>query len=223
MEDELDKIEDGKEKWTKAMKRFYTPFERDLKKAEKEMRDVKRQEVPTDIDCDKCGAKMVIKWGRNGEFLACPQYPECKNTKNFKRDENGAIQIAVEEEVDETCEQCGWPMLLRWASSASFSAAAATRNARTSSRWKTGGPGIKCPECKEGNIKERKSRWGKVFTAATISRVQVCHVDKPMPTPCPNCDSPILVEKYSSARKKPIAATKRVRLFDPSHRAVSQQ
>ena len=85
MEDELDKIEDGKEKWTKAMKRFYTPFARDLKKAAKEMRDVKRQEVPTDIDCEKCGAKMVIKWGRNGEFLACPQYPECKTTKNFKR------------------------------------------------------------------------------------------------------------------------------------------
>jgi hypothetical protein len=98
MEDELDKIEDGKEKWTKAMKRFYTPFSRDLKKAEKEMRDVKRQEVPTDIDCDKCGAKMVIKWGRNGEFLACPQYPECKNTKNFKRDDNGGIQIVAEEE-----------------------------------------------------------------------------------------------------------------------------
>ena len=89
MEDELDKIEEGKEKWTKAMKRFYTPFERDLKKAEKEMRDVKRQEVPTDIACEKCGALMVIKWGRNGEFLACPQYPECKNTKNFKRDETG--------------------------------------------------------------------------------------------------------------------------------------
>src|SRR5919106_6792176 len=89
MEDELDKIEQGRENWTRAMKRFYTPFSRDLKKAEKEMRDVKRQEVPTDIDCDKCGAKMVIKWGRNGEFLACPQYPECKNTKNFKRSETG--------------------------------------------------------------------------------------------------------------------------------------
>jgi DNA topoisomerase-1 len=114
MEDELDKIEDGKEKWTKAMKRFYTPFSRDLKKAEKEMRDVKRQEVPTDIDCEKCGALMVIKWGRNDEFLACPQYPECKNTKNFKRCDGGEIAIAAEEEVNETCEQCGRPMLLRW-------------------------------------------------------------------------------------------------------------
>ncbi|HKY07319.1 MAG TPA: type I DNA topoisomerase, partial [Candidatus Binatia bacterium] len=114
MEDELDKIEEGKEKWTKAMKRFYTPFSRDLKKAEKEMRDVKRQEVPTEIDCDKCGAKMVIKWGRNGEFLACPNYPECKNTKNFRRSETGEIEIAAEEEVNESCGECGRPMLLRW-------------------------------------------------------------------------------------------------------------
>ena len=112
MEDELDKIEDGKEKWTKAMKRFYTPFARDLKKADKEMRDVKRQEVPTDIACEKCGAMMVIKWGRNGEFIACPHYPECKNTKNFKRDDEGEIEIAAEEEVNETCEKCGRPMLL---------------------------------------------------------------------------------------------------------------
>ena len=67
MENELDKIEEGK-RWTKAMKRFYTPFSRDLKKAAKEMRDVKRQEVPTDIACEKCGAMMVVKWGRNGEF-----------------------------------------------------------------------------------------------------------------------------------------------------------
>ncbi len=57
---------------------------------------------------------MVVKWGRNGEFIACPSYPECKNTKNFKRDDKGEIEIAVEEEVDEACEKCGKPMLLRF-------------------------------------------------------------------------------------------------------------
>ena len=56
------------------------------------MRDVKRQEVPTDIACEKCGAMMVVKWGRNGEFLACPHYPDCKNTKNFKRNEKGELE-----------------------------------------------------------------------------------------------------------------------------------
>lgn len=199
MEDELDKIEDGKEKWTKAMKRFYTPFERDLKKAEKEMRDVKRQEVPTDIDCDKCGAKMVIKWGRNGEFLACPQYPECKNTKNFKRSETGEIEIAAEEEINETCGECGRPMLLRWGKFGKFLGCSGYPECKNIQPLeKPVDLGIKCPECKEGNIKERKSRWGKVFYGCDkYPECKFASWDKPMPTPCPNCDSPILVEKVT--------------------------
>src|SRR5918999_3151190 len=149
MEDELDKIEDGKEAWTKAMKRFYAPFERDLKKAEKEMRNVKRQEVPTDVACEKCGSMMVVKWGRNGEFLACKAYPECKNTKNFKRHENGEIHVAKEEEVNELCEQCGRPMLLRWGKYGKFlgcSGYPECTNIRPLE--KPMDLGIKCPDCK---------------------------------------------------------------------------
>ena len=197
MEDELDKIEIGKEKWTRAMKRFYTPFARDLKKAEKEMRDVKRQEVPTDIDCDKCGAKMVIKWGRNGEFLACPQYPECKNTKNFKRSDTGEIAIVAEEEVNETCEECGRPMLLRWGKFGRFLGCSGYPECKNIQPLeKPVDLGIKCPECKEGNIKERKSRWGKVFYGCDkYPECKFASWDKPVPTPCPDCDAPILVEK----------------------------
>ncbi len=199
MEDELDKIEDGKEKWTKAMKRFYTPFERDLKKAEKEMRDVKRQEVPTDIDCDKCGAKMVIKWGRNGEFLACPQYPECKNTKNFIRSETGEIEIAAEEEVNEACGECGRPMLLRWGKFGKFLGCSGYPECKNIQPLeKPVDLGIKCPECTVGNIKERKSRWGKVFYGCDkYPECKFASWDKPMSTPCPDCDSPILVEKVT--------------------------
>jgi DNA topoisomerase-1 len=204
MEDELDKIEEGKEKWTKAMKRFYTPFSRDLKKAEKEMRDVKRQEVPTDIACEKCGALMVIKWGRNGEFLACPQYPECKSTKNFKRDDKGAVQIAVEEEVSETCELCGRPMLLRWGKFGRFLGCSGYPECRNIQPLeKPVDVGVKCPECTEGNLKVRKSRWGKVFYGC--DRYPECKFaswDKPLPTPCPDCASPILVEKITKRAGK---------------------
>jgi len=204
MEDELDKIEDGTEKWTKAMKRFYTPFAQDLKKAEKEMRDVKRQEVPTDIACEKCGALMVIKWGRNGEFLACPQYPECKSTKNFKRDETGAIQVVVEEEVKESCGQCGRPMLLRWGKFGRFLGCSGYPECKNIQPLeKPLDIGVKCPECKEGNLKERKSRWGKVFYGC--DRYPECKFaswGKPLPTPCPDCDSPILVEKITKRAGK---------------------
>jgi DNA topoisomerase-1 len=199
MEDELDKIEDGKEKWTKAMKRFYTPFERDLKKAEKEMRDVKRQEVPTDIACEKCGALMVVKWGRNGEFLACPKYPECKNTRNFRRDDKGEIEIAAEEEVNEACEKCGRPMLLRFGKFGKFLGCSGYPECKNiQPLQKPVDLGIKCPECKEGNIKERKSRWGKVFYGCDkYPECKFASWDKPLPTPCPDCSSPILVEKVT--------------------------
>ena len=197
MEDQLDKIEEGKEKWTKTMKRFYTPFERDLKKAAKEMRDVKRQEVPTDIDCEKCGNKMVIKWGRNGEFLACPQYPECKSTKNFKRGDGGEIEIAVEEAVDEACEKCGRPMLLRFGKFGKFLGCSGYPECKNiQPLQKPVDLGIKCPECKDGDIKERKSRWGKMFYGCDkYPECKFASWDKPLPTPCPDCDSPILVEK----------------------------
>jgi len=224
MEDELDKIEDGKEKWTKAMKRFYTPFSRDLKKAEKEMRDVKRQEVPTDIDCDKCGAKMVIKWGRNGEFLACPQYPECKNTKNFKRNENGEIEIAAEEEVNETCEQCGRPMLLRWGKFGRFLGCSGYPECKNIQPLeKPADLGIKCPECKEGNLKERKSRWGKVFYGCDkYPECKFASWDKPILTACPDCGSPILVEKVTKRKGRTHRCYKKecgysIQVAEPEH------
>jgi len=199
MEDELDKIEEGKEKWTRAMKRFYTPFARDLKKAETEMRDVKRQEVPTDIDCDKCGAKMVIKWGRNGEFLACPQYPDCKNTKNFIRGEQGQIQVAAEALVEESCEQCGRPMVMRWGKFGRFLGCSGYPECKNIQPLeKPVDLGVKCPECKQGNLKERKSRWGKIFYGCDqYPDCKFASWDKPLATTCPDCASPILVEKIT--------------------------
>ncbi|HEY1372981.1 MAG TPA: type I DNA topoisomerase [Candidatus Binatia bacterium] len=199
MEDVLDEVEEGKQDWQKAMKKFYTPFARDLKKADKEMRDVKRQEVPTDIPCEKCGSMMVIKWGRNGEFLACPQYPECKNTKNFTRGENGEIEVAKEEEINETCEQCGRPMVLRWGKYGRFlgcSGYPECKNIR--GLEKPVDTGVQCPECKQGSLQQRKSRRGKLFYSC--ERYPDCKFavwDKPVAEACPQCGFPITVEKIT--------------------------
>lgn len=204
MENVLDKVEEGKENWTKAMKRFYASFSRDLKKAEAEMRNVKRQEVPTDIPCDKCGAMMVVKWGRNGEFLACPRYPECKNTKNFTRGSNGDVQPAKEVEVNETCEQCGRPMQLRWGKYGRFlgcSGYPECKNIRP--LQKPVELGVRCPACKEGNLQERKSRRGKLFYGC--DRYPECSFaswDRPVAEPCPKCGEPILLEKMTKREGK---------------------
>jgi DNA topoisomerase-1 len=199
MENDLDKVEEGKQDWQKMMKRFYVPFAKDLKKADKEMRDVKRQEVPTDIPCDKCGAMMVIKWGRNGEFLACPEYPECKSTKNFRRDENGNVEVVKEEEINETCEKCGRPMMMRWGKYGRFlgcSGYPECKNIR--SLEKPVDTGVQCPSCKQASLQQRKSRRGKIFYSC--GRYPDCKFavwDKPVAERCPQCGEPILVEKVT--------------------------
>ncbi|MGD0624672.1 MAG: type I DNA topoisomerase [Thermodesulfobacteriota bacterium] len=113
MEDELDKVEEGHLPWVQVLEDFYDPFQKNLEKAKLEMQDVKGKGVPTDLKCEKCGAPMVIKLGRNGQFLACSNYPQCKNTKEFQRNEAGAIEIVEGKIVQETCEKCGAPMLIK--------------------------------------------------------------------------------------------------------------
>src|SRR6185503_5750120 len=105
--DQLDLVEQGKENWQKLLSNFYTTFETDLERAKVHMRNVKREEKPTDFKCEKCNKPMVIKWGRNGHFIACSGYPDCKNTKEFKRTATGEIEIVVGEETDEKCDLCG--------------------------------------------------------------------------------------------------------------------
>ena len=85
MEENLDEVEHGQEKWVELLDEFYSDFDKTLKKAKEEMEGVKLQlkEDQTDIICDKCGRQMVVKVGRYGKFIACPGYPECKNVLKF--------------------------------------------------------------------------------------------------------------------------------------------
>ncbi len=83
MEDELDEIEEGKKKRVEVLKEFYTPFEKDLALAKVNMRKVKGEAVPTSEVCEKCGKPMVIKWGRNGRFLSCSDFPNCRFAKSI--------------------------------------------------------------------------------------------------------------------------------------------
>jgi DNA topoisomerase-1 len=211
MEGVLDKVEEGKEDWLKVMKRFYASFSRDLRKAESQMRDVKREEVATDIPCEKCGAMMVVKWGRNGEFLACPRYPECKNTKNITRGANGDVQVAEEIEVDENCEQCGRPMQVRWGKYGRFlgcSGYPECKNIRPIER-----PvdlGIGCPECRQGSLQQKKSRRGKLFYGC--DRYPDCRFatwDRPVAEACPRCGEPILLERLTKRSGRALRCRKK--------------
>jgi len=195
MEGELDDVEEGRRAWKDALKDFYAPFEKALSEADERMRHVKGQQVSTDISCEKCGNPMVIKWGKHGEFLACSAYPKCRTTKEFKRGEAGEIKVQEAEATGEVCEKCGAPMLVRRGKFGQFLACSkypACKNTRSI------GTGVSCPQCKEGKLVQKSSRRGKVFYAC--DRYPECKYalwDKPIPGPCPECNWPILVEKYS--------------------------
>jgi len=197
MEDTLDGIEEGKQDRVEALKRFYVPFAKDLTKAETEMRNVKAEERPTDLVCEKCGQPMIIRWGRQGEFLACRGYPECKNTKNFTRDEQGEITVAEAETTDEVCEKCGKPMLVRFGRYGKFLGCSGYPECRSVMPLvKPTKLGIACPECGAGELLEKRSRRGKIFYSC--SRYPDCKFaswDRPVPEACPQCEAPFVVEK----------------------------
>ena len=162
MEEELDQIADGKQKWTGTIKNFYGPFKKSLDKAKTGMRNVKTEEVQTDIKCEKCGKLMVIKWGRNGKFIACPGYPECKNTADYETKEDGTIVIVerVEESMGE-CPKCSSPMV---AKSGRFGRFLACSNYPECKTTKPYALKIKCSneDC-DGMLVERRTKKGRTF------------------------------------------------------------
>lgn len=116
MEEKLDKVEEGDVNWVNLLKNFYGDFSKRLDTAEDTLRSLKREGIPTDIECDKCGAQMIVKWGRRGEFLSCSTYPECKNSKAFEYDDDGNIKVKEKSKAqmtDKICDKCGKPMMLR--------------------------------------------------------------------------------------------------------------
>ena len=101
VETEFDNIAEGKENWKKMIEEFYGPFEENVERVEKELEHVELVDEVSDIPCDKCGRMMVYKYGRFGKFLACPGYPECKNTK------------PIVETIEEHCPKCGGNIQVR--------------------------------------------------------------------------------------------------------------
>ncbi|MGH7891469.1 MAG: type I DNA topoisomerase, partial [Thermodesulfobacteriota bacterium] len=117
MEEKLDNVEEGNVNWVELLKGFYQGFSSRLDKAQDTMKSLKRDGIPTDIACDVCGSHMIVKWGRNGEFLSCSRYPECKNAKAFEYDPDGVIKVVekvppvIREDIK--CDKCSSPMVIK--------------------------------------------------------------------------------------------------------------
>lgn len=194
LEEKLDQISEGELGWKSVLHDFYGPFKETLEKAEAEMRDVKREEIKTDIPCEKCGNLLLIKFGKMGHFLACSGYPECKNTKDFK-EVDGKIVVVEEETTDEKCPNCEKPMVVKRGRFGRFLACSGYPECKTS---KPISIGVDCPECKQGYLTERRSGRGKIFFGC--NRYPDCKFaawDRPLAESCPQCQSPYLLQKFS--------------------------
>ncbi len=248
LEEELDDIEDGKEKWTDALKEFYKKFERDLNYAGKHMQNLKAMEKPTDEKCERCGSPLVIKWGKHGSFFACSSYDKtdpnsCTFTKENPIDlpdlDSADMQETAQEEY---CENCGRPMVLKRGRFGQFMACTGYPDCKTTRRLDQGKKvpdvpldekcpecgrnmllrhgrygefiscsgypdckyvkqnfiGMKCPECKDGELVEKRARRrGNTFYGCSrYPKCKFTSANKPVPEACPECKHEYLVQKF---------------------------
>jgi len=208
MEDHLDRIESGRERWQDAMRDFYERFSKRLRDAEKNMRDVKTEEIETDEVCEKCGSKMVIKWGKFGRFIACSSYPECKNTREIPK--NGAEAGSAVAEVEEiVCEKCGRPMVMKRGRFGAFLACSGYPECRNTKKIVKGTDSVEvkqdiplaesCPVCAK-HLAIKHGRFGE-YTAC--SDYPDCKYIKHKTTgvPCPRSCGGEIVERKSRRGK----------------------
>ena len=249
LEEKLDEIEDGRERWTDTLAEFYEKFSRNLAYAERHMQDIKRMERPTELICEKCAKPMVVRWGKHGSFLGCSGYPECTNTRELAVDLPDLDQAELtDQNQDEYCENCGRSMALKRGRFGQFLACTGYPECKTTRRLDASGQkqsdvaltencpqcgrnlvikhgrfgeftscsgypeckyikqnfiGMKCPDCGEGELIEKRSRRGKVFFGC--NRYPKCKFSKwqrPIPEPCPECKAPYLIRKYSKSGSK---------------------
>ncbi len=210
MEKRLDLIEEGKHDWLKELHDFYGPFETTLKLAKKHMRDVKRQNIETDLKCEKCGSTMVIKWGRRGEFLACSGYPECKNTMEFKREDGRIVPVTAAETAEaaegQTCERCNSALVLRKGRFGEFLACSAYPECKFTKPLKSQGQpevvlgeaGGVCETCGT-KLMVRRARKGNRYIAC--ENYPTCKSARPFPVgvKCPK-DGGELIERAGTRK-----------------------
>ncbi len=198
LEAELDRVAGGEEDWQELVQTFATAFQAELERAKTSMEQVKGKGVETGETCPKCGAPLVIKFGRYGEFLACTNYPECRYTRDLAETPDGGAE--AEEEAPK-CPECGAPMVKKrsrfgpfWACSRYPECKGTRRIGKGAAAAPPKPTGVPCPrEGCDGEIVARVSRRGRTFYGC--SRYPKCDFvmwDPPVQTPCPGCGFPIM-------------------------------
>jgi DNA topoisomerase I len=191
MEESLDKIEEGDADWVATVSAFYKQFAKDLKRAGKEMDDVKRGKETGEV-CPECGQALLEKWGRFGKFLACSAYPDCKYTKDL----GGGRQKGEDEPTNETCPSCGKAMVIKHGRFGRFIACSGYPECKTTKPVTLGIP-CAAPNC-DGQLVERRSKRGRTFySCSNYPNCKFSVWARPVAEGCPQCQAPFLTERVA--------------------------
>jgi DNA topoisomerase-1 len=197
MENDLDRIENGNLSMDKVLAEFWADFERELNAANERMKDADF-EVPveeTDIICEKCGSKMVVKNGRFGKFAACPNYPQCRNTKplvskNVDEDEKEKKTIVA----DFKCELCGADMVQRSGRYGSFFACSRFPEC-SFTKQKTKDIGVACPKCASKIVMKNGKNRTVFYSCEKYPQCDFSSWDMPTNEKCPDCGEMLFRKK----------------------------
>ena len=190
LEEELDAVSRGEMAWIPLIKQFWDPFIALLHRKDQEVSKADITTEKTDKTCPECSKELVIKLGRSGRFLACSGFPDCRHTEPLNSDGK-----EIEEPVlsEEKCDKCGSQMLIKTGRYGKFLACSGypkCKNIQPLEKPKS--LGITCPECGEGEMMEKKSRYGKIFYSC--NRYPKCKYalwNPPKEEPCPKCSWPL--------------------------------
>jgi DNA topoisomerase-1 len=194
MEGDLDSIADGNMTYVSLMNDFYTPFEHSLEQAEDKYRSENKG-----IKCELCGGDMIIKVSRNGRFLGCSNYPECRNTKPLPKNGNAIDETPEKSEpvIAEgvTCDICGSPMYIKQSKYGSFYGCSNYPECKGVKPITTG---IHCPKCENGMLVERYApkRRKKFWGCSDYPKCDFITNNEPINEHCPKCGNPYLELRY---------------------------
>jgi len=196
MEDELDNIENGEMTINDVLSEFYHNFETHLEKANQSVSkgDIKIEAEETDIICEKCGSKMVVKHGRYGKFAACPNYPECKNTKPLTADGKSEATDENIEKTDIKCELCGKDMVIRRGRYGSFYACSDYPDCKHTKPMAKD-TGVACPLCGAKLLSKQSKKKMIYYSCEKYPECEFSSWDMPTNEKCPQCGKMLFRKK----------------------------
>lgn len=200
LEEELDSVSRGENEWIPLLNEFWHPFIKQVKTIEK---DVQRSDVTQealDEACPKCGKPLSIRLGRRGRFVGCSGYPECDYTRNMEGEETTASESQII--ADRVCPDCAGALCIKFGRYGKFIACTNYPKCKhVEPLEKPADTGIVCPQCHQGSLLKRKSRYGKIFySCSTYPTCTYAIWNEPLNEVCPQCKWPILTVKTTKRR-----------------------